>query len=103
MPRRGNGTIKPKVAFGYDMKLTLYSIRKLNIFSGASLCLTQQRQICHAYVHAWRMKGVETVSWTSNSVQERLYFLNDLRIPVLTDKLSDFQNELVFLNRQKID
>ena len=59
--------------------------------SGASLLLTQQKQISAAYASDWRAKGLTVVAWTTNETTERLWLLHHLRIPILTDRLSDFQ------------
>lgn len=68
--------------------------------TGASLILTETKQISRNYVEEWKNRGVQVVAWTTNDLHEKIYFLHGLELPYLTDKLSDMQEMLTHRDAQ---
>lgn len=42
----------------------------------------------------WRQRGLQVVAWTVNDYHEKLHYINILKCPFLTDRLSDMQEEI---------
>ncbi|KAF8354663.1 hypothetical protein PRIPAC_96286 [Pristionchus pacificus] len=57
----------------------------LPTFLGADMLLTNEKDICPAYVNAMREKGMRVAVWTVNDIVQAQWMMGSLQIPILTD------------------
>ena len=57
----------------------------LPTFLGADLLLTNEKDICPAYVNDCASKNLRVGVWTVNDINQAHWMLNTLNIPILTD------------------
>ncbi|KAH6927069.1 hypothetical protein HPB50_026681 [Hyalomma asiaticum] len=69
----------------------------LTYVSGVSAILVSTNLLSTEYVHAWRSRGVHVIAWTTNHRLEKNFFLNSLRVPVITDTLRHHRTREVFI------
>lgn len=60
----------------------------LHQLTGASAVLMCKNALNEDGVRMWRDRGVHVIVWTPNERVEKEYFLQVLRVPIITDKLS---------------
>lgn len=46
------------------------------------------------YIEMWKNRNIQVVGWTVNDLEEKRHYLNTLKCPFLTDRLSDLQGDL---------
>ncbi|GMR62406.1 hypothetical protein PMAYCL1PPCAC_32601, partial [Pristionchus mayeri] len=57
----------------------------LPTFLGADMLLTNEKDICPAYVNAMREKGMRVAVWTVNDIVQAQWMIGSLKIAILTD------------------
>ncbi|GMT06761.1 hypothetical protein PENTCL1PPCAC_28935 [Pristionchus entomophagus] len=57
----------------------------LPTFLGADMLLTNEKDVCPAYVNAMREKGMRVAVWTVNDIVQAQWMMGSLQIPILTD------------------
>eukprot|EP00795_Rhopilema_esculentum_P008971 gene8971-16612_t len=60
-------------------------------FLGLDAVSMNKDHLSRRYINKWRAKNVELMAWTVNNPLEKDFFLKNLKIPIITDSLLNFE------------